>query len=229
MQMDQDLDSNDSTDEDVEADWKDYDPFDAPSQLFHSPPSESCTPPELDTITGKLHSLKITNPDPTPTPEINPLLDHQDPIPPVGLESLSSIPNEQEKEKNNNPPEIQSDSSSNDFRKYNPVPANTLDVPGFTNAQRIPMPASMVDDLMSIITNTQPVQGEITTPAQPWVWCEGFWRTPTSRHLLLDWMIRHDEPELHPQPSKKPLVKRNFRASFLNRVNGRRSVKDNGK
>lgn len=205
MQLDWNVDSSDSAEGDVVTSWANFDPFDAPirlSQRFN----ESITPPEIDLITEKYHPPKKTN------ISASDLADKLDPILLQGIETVSLYP--EPTDKDNQQAEIQYRSISSTHRKYYTELPEGADVPGFTGAKRIPMPENMMDDLVSIITNTQPVEGEITVPSQPWVWCEGFWRKPTAKQPLHDWMIRDEYLSPNPQPSYKPLVGKGFRKKF---------------
>lgn len=82
------------------------------------------------------------------------------------------------------------------------------------------MPETMMNDLVSIITNPSPVKGEITVPSQPWVRGEGIWHKPTGEQPLHDWMIRDESRAQNPQSSEKPLVAKGFRKKFAERQAG---------
>lgn len=208
-QLNRNVDSSDSAGEDVDADWADFDPFDAPVTLSQRT-NRSSTPPKLEIMTDTFRPFKKTNTSPAAL---------QDPMPHTDMvETVSPNPKPLDKDTQHAEPQYRRFPSGH--RKYVMGPDKATDVPGFADAKRTPMPESMTDDLVRIIAEPHTVREEVTVPGQPWVWCEGRWRTPTEKQPLHDWMIRDEGLAQNPQPSYKPLVEKYFRTKFAEWMSG---------
>ncbi|KAJ5665526.1 uncharacterized protein N7477_007974 [Penicillium maclennaniae] len=95
--------------------------------------------------------------------------------------------------------------------------ARSGEIPGLINAKRVPMPRSMVNDLLDIIENPKPVKGRIPLPVRPWLLAEHAWYRLPEQHYLFDWMIL-EKPTLYEQPSERRLVEREFRQDFADQM-----------
>lgn len=212
QQIHQDMESSD---EDVTESCPGSYPFDTPAPLSRQS-TESTTPPETSSFIDALRESRR----PFIHPSVHvPIHNHDFALPretkkvrPVSQSFNINIYDEDLKVEQHISPHV--------HEAYHTTKPEGTYVPGFTNAKRIPMPKTMMNDLVSIITNPHPVQGNITVPSQPWVWSEGIWHKPTGEQPLHDWMIRDESLAQNPQPSDKRLVAQGFRKKFAERQAG---------
>lgn len=196
-----------SGDEDVTDSCAGSSPFDTPAPLSRQS-TGSTTPPQTSSFIDALRESRR----PFIHPAVNVPTDNQILAVPRKTKIATAVP--QLFKNDDGRLEIEHYRSQSIHKTYYITQPEGTAVPGFTNAKRIPMPKIMLDDLVSIITNPDPVQGKTTIPSRPWIWSEGVWHKPDGEQPLHDWMIRDEDLAQGPQPSLKPLVAKDFRKKF---------------
>lgn len=196
-----------SSDEDVPESYTSSSPIDMPASLSQQS-TESTTPPQTSSFIDALRESR----SPFIHPSVSVSADNHSSALPRKTKTASAVPqlfNNHDKRH-----EIEYHSPPTIYRTYYTEQPEGTNVPGFTNAKRIPMSENMMDDLVSIVANPHPVQSQITVPSQPWIRSEGTWHKPSGKQPLHDWMIRDSNLPQNPQPSCKPLVAKGFRTRF---------------
>lgn len=186
--------------------------------------SQPVTSPAASLLAGRVHPLR----NPEISPAVLEIADKQDPILPQGIQTVSGSPIPKEGTQQHAEP---IDSSFSDAfpitldeiaRDTGPSQdtetAQDANIPGLNDAKRIPMPKSMLRDLLTIVEDPRPLNGRIPLPVQPWFTAEHAWCRLPEQSYLLDWMILDDPRSLSPQPSRKRLVERGFRRIFADQV-----------
>lgn len=187
-------------------------------------PTKTVASPATSLLTERIHPLK----NPEISPAVLEIADKQDPILPQGIQTVCGDPIQDELKQHTEPMDFSfSDAfpctpiesfSSTDTLPGVPIEAtHGGDIPGLTNAKRVSMPKSMLNGLLDIIGDTNPVEERISLPIRPWFLAEHAWRRQPRQHYLFDWMIL-EEPTLHEQPSSKQLVERGFRQNFADQM-----------
>jgi hypothetical protein len=180
--------------------------------------------PATSLLTERIHPLK--------TPEISPavleIADKQDPILPPGIQTVCGDPIQDKHKQHTEPMDFSFSDAfpctpTESFSSTDTLPGVPIDdthggdIPGLTNAKRVAMPKSMLNGLLDIIGDTDPVNERIFLPTRPWFLAEHAWCRQPRQHYLFDWMVL-EEPTLHEQPSSKKLVERGFRQNFADQV-----------
>ncbi|KAJ5759965.1 hypothetical protein N7520_007121 [Penicillium odoratum] len=170
------------------------------------------------TVTPAVASILTDGRNPTnPAIIITPAglsMDTQDPILSQGIPTVSA----KAKQTMNSQTEPQDNSLSetnslkHDFHPN--WPAQGTPVPGFKDAYRVPMPESMMDELLDIITDKTPLDGFLPAPAPPLHSFIHAWHNLPHPYYRFDYMIQHLKIA-DPQPSERPLVSKDFRKQWI--------------
>jgi hypothetical protein len=204
----------------LEDSWADVESADVPVPIAN-PSSNQFPSSNTSLLTDRVHPLK----NPEISPAVLEIADKQDPILPQGIQTVSGDPILKERAQQYTEPK---DFSFSDAfpntpdeadQHIDPFQSETFqsDVPGLTDAKRVPMPMSMLNDLITIIEDPNPVQGRIPIPTRPWFTAEHAWRRLPRQHYLYDWMI-YEDPITNRQPSEKRLIERGFRKDFADQL-----------
>lgn len=203
--------------------WADIESAEAPVPIRRQA-SKPVTSPAASLLARRVHPLR----NPELSPAVLEIADKQDPILPQGIQTVSGSPIPKEG--------IQQHAEPMDFSfsdAFPSTPDETVqdagpfqgteaaqggNMSGLTGARRVPMPKSMLRDLLTIIEDPKPLNGRIPLPIQPWFTADHAWRRLPEQNYLLDWMILDDPRSLSPQPSRKRLVERGFRKNFADQV-----------
>jgi len=178
--------------------------------------------PGTSLLTNRLQPLK----NPEISAAVLQITDKQDPILPPGIQTVSGDSSQNGTKQDAEPTDFSfSDafpSTTNDAIHVIPgtSPSTAVetvqmsDLPSFTETERVPMPKSMLDDMLNIIEDPTPIKGYIPLPIQPWFTVKHAWCRLPQQNYLLDWMILDDPTALNTQPSERRLVERGFRKNF---------------
>lgn len=146
------------------------------------------------------------------TPAVHAMSDKQDPVLPQGIETVSAEPEPMSQtQTSEGSPLIR---SSSEQPQDDATTTEPTDIPHFPGAKSIPMPEDMLNQLVDIVNNPEPLDEWIPLPERPWFLAEHAWLPLVPRQYLFDWMIRDHTFNPNPQPSRKELVEDNFRAKF---------------
>ncbi|KAJ5573938.1 uncharacterized protein N7459_008365 [Penicillium hispanicum] len=150
---------------------------------------------------------KYTGPFPRPKSFVHePYLPRPRRIPHPEIQTVSDDPNTPDQEKHGAEPKDPSLSE--------PKPEQGTAVPGLNGAKRIPMPASMENELLCILNNSDPPKEWVSLPSRPWFLNDNAWRELPEQHYLCDWMLQDEYFLQNPQPSRQPLVEKGYRQRF---------------
>ncbi|KAJ5134160.1 hypothetical protein N7526_005525 [Penicillium atrosanguineum] len=175
-------------------------------------------------LTERIHPIK----NPEISPAVLEIADKQDPILPPGIQTVCRDPIQDGAKQHAEPTEFSFSDAFPGTPEESFLSTDTLsgisvnatksgDIPGLINAKRIPMPRSMMNELLNIIEDPKPVKDRIHLPIRPWFVTEHAWYRIPQQHYLFDWMIL-EEPTLNEQPSERRLVERDFRQGFADQM-----------
>ncbi|KAJ5647448.1 hypothetical protein N7490_003820 [Penicillium lividum] len=141
-------------------------------------------------------------------------MDTQDPILSQGIPTVSAKPKQTTGAQTEPQDNSLSEADSTKHDRNTNGPAQGTPVPGFKDAYRVPMPESMMDELLDVITDKTPLDGFIPAPARPLHNFTQTWQNHPRPNHLFDDMIQ-DSEIADPQPSKRPLVSKDFRKQWI--------------
>ncbi|KAJ5191313.1 uncharacterized protein N7498_010298 [Penicillium cinerascens] len=203
--------------------WADIESVEGPVPIRRQA-SKPVTSPAASFLAGRVHPLR----NPEISPAVLEIADKQDPILPQGIQTVSGSPIPKEGTQQHAEPMDFSfsdafpstpDEIAQDTGPFQDTgAAQDASMAGLTDAKRIPMPKSMLRDLLTIIEDPKPLTERISLPIRPWFTAEHAWCRLPEQNYLLDWMILDDPRSLSPQPSRKRLVERGFRKNFADQV-----------
>lgn len=206
----------------LESAWTDLEPSAISGPVPHQP-SSRIAPHDMSLITERLHPSK----QPNIAAAVLAISDKQDPILPPGIETVRRDPGQEDPRDQFTEPKdhSSSDTDTNNLRTEDPT--EETDVPGFPGAKGVPMPESMANELIGILTNTEPLKERIPLPDRPWFLAEHAWQRLPRKEYLYDWMIQDETTSVSPQPSGRPLVTKGFRKRSLEQVVAARAAVQN--
>lgn len=172
------------------------------------------------TLTPAAASILTDGKHPASTPTITitpagvlPMSESQGSMKPQRIQTVSyeAQSNQQTKDSQTEPQDNSSSEDRSDFQTKKPVQGTP--VPGFKDAYRVPMPEKMMDELLSIIKDTTPLDGPIRAPDRPLHLFDHAWHPLPRPNYLFDCMIEGSHAA-KPRPPQKPLVPKNFRKEW---------------
>lgn len=95
-----------------------------------------------------------------------------------------------------------------------PIPVEGTAVPGLEHARRVPMPKHMEDELVNILTSTEPPPEMVRVPRRPWFSTTQTWRPIQEQLFLCEWMLEDERATMNSQTKAQPLVQSGFRDRF---------------
>ncbi|KAJ5176644.1 uncharacterized protein N7482_002521 [Penicillium canariense] len=191
---------------DVEAPWTDLDQFELTPI---AQPSNPVAPANTSLVSNNLPSSK----DPAPDPAVLAMSHKKDPVLPQEIETVSPGLGSQDPYPAPQDAEPQDPSSSETAAHI-----EGTDVPGFPGAKCIPMPESMITDLVNLLTRPEPLQEQVALRHRPSFISEHMWRRIASQPVLDEWAVAEEHSCAQPQPSDRPVVLSGFRARFAKAV-----------
>lgn len=175
-------------------------------------------------LTERIHPLM----NPEISPAVLEITDKQDPILPQGIQTVCQGPLQDGPKQYAEPTDFSFSDAfpgtpNESFSSTDTLPGISIEatksgeIPGLINAKRVPMPRSMMNDLLNIIEDPEPVKSRIPLPVRPWLIADHAWCRLPEQHYLFDWMIL-EKPTLYEQPSERRLVERGFRQDFADQM-----------